>query len=249
MSWVSVLLRVALPVVVLAVGWQALAWWIDTPYLFPPLDQVLARGAELVASGVLLDHAAASFWDLAIAIAASVVVAAPVAATARPDHVGYKTLRAVTGTLAMMPLIVVAPLVFIFLGLGDVSEVLIVFLCTLFPLLNRMLDGSFVRARPQSEHLNMPVRAMASAQPPGISLESDLSVIAASIRTALPYSFGGLFVAEAMFGSKGLGFLLVTLTNRFDVGALVAVYLIVFALSGSLYGLLALGEHAADGKG
>lgn len=191
-----------------------LAIWEVTPRLgiinitfFPPISQVLATWWQLLLSGDLLDHTAASLsrsiGGFALAIVVSIPLGLaigwwkPVAEYLNP----FLELMRNTAALAILPVFI------LLLGLGETSKVAIVFYACIFPLLLNTISGV----------KNVDPLLIKSARSMGLTAVSlfrkvivpaSIPTIFVGIRQAGASSILVLVAAEMVGATSGLGYLI-----------------------------------------
>lgn len=117
-------LRVALPLAALVLLWELVArsGWVSA-YLLPGPLAVLATGARLLQSGVLAAHAAASLARIGVGFLISCTAGIALA------------------LLRMIPPLALTPLLVLWLGIGNATQISIIVLASFFPVFLNALGG------------------------------------------------------------------------------------------------------------
>jgi ABC-type nitrate/sulfonate/bicarbonate transport system permease component len=217
--------------VVVLGAWEILARTVLTNRLFfaPPSDMVLA-GVRLWQSGELQHHIAVSFTELIAGVALAIIIGTAIGVVVGiSERVSDYTEIYITALYAT-PLVAVAPLLILWLGIGIASKVAVVFLTAVFPILINTVSG--VRA---TEVLLIEVaqsfcasRAQIIAK---VMLPSALPYILTGIRLGIGRGIVGVVVGELFGAQAGLGFLISTSGQTFDVPSLF-VGIVTLALGG-----------------
>lgn len=131
------------PLVVLALVWEGLARSeIISARLLPPFSDVFAEAVTLVAEGDILPHLGTSLYramiGLALGAGSGIVLGIGMAMAPLAQRTLYPLLT-LTYTLPKSALI---PIAFLWLGVGDASVILVVFLATLVPLIINAYHGA-----------------------------------------------------------------------------------------------------------
>jgi len=223
---VSSLLRY-LPLVLIAVAWEATArLGLVSQLALPPLSQVALAWMELFKSGELFVNGASSLWRAG----AGLTLAVAVGATLGIAMAWWRTVNAALGPLVEMlypmPKSALIPVTVLWLGFGDGSKILLIFLGCMLP----VTLGAFNGARGSDQALVWSARSMGANR---LSVLWDVVVPSAlpemlnGIRTALALAFILLVSAELIVAREGLGYLIGYLGANGTYDAMFAVVLTV----------------------
>ena len=222
----SVLFRY-LPLVLIAAGWELAArLGLVSQLALPPLSQVVLAWVEMILSGELLTNGASSLWragaGLALAIAAGAALGIAMA--------WWRPINAALGPLVEMfypmPKSALIPVTVLWLGFGDGSKVLLIFLGCMLP----VTIGAFNGARGSDQALVWSARSMGASRLRmlwDVVVPSALPEMLNGIRTALALAFILLVSAELIVAREGLGYLIGYLGANGTYDAMFAVVLTV----------------------
>ena len=222
----NVLLRY-LPLALLAVAWELAArLGLVSQLALPPLSQVVLAWMQMLQSGELVANAASSLWRAGAGLALAIAVGAALGiAMAR-----WRPVNALLGPLVEMlypmPKSALIPVTVLWLGFGDGSKILLIFLGCMLP----VTLGAFNGARGSDQALVWSARSMGASR---LSMLWDVVVPSAlpemlnGIRTALALAFVLLVSAELIVAREGLGYLIGYLGANGTYDAMFAVVLTV----------------------
>jgi NitT/TauT family transport system permease protein len=222
------LLRYA-PLLILAVVWEAAArlHLVSTSAL-PALTDVAAAWLDLARSGELFSNAADSLYRAGAGLVLAVVGAVLGIAMAT-----WRPLDLMAGPLVElfypMPKSALIPVTVLWLGFGDGSKILLIFLGCMLP----VTLGAYNGARGADRLLLWSARSMGASRLRtlwDVVLPSALPELANGVRTALALSFILLVSSELIAARKGLGFLIGSLGADGSYDAMFAVVLTVASL-------------------
>src|SRR5262245_42728895 len=192
----------------MAVAWEVTArLGLVSQLALPPLSQVALAWMELFKSGELLVNGAASLWRAGAGLTLAVVVGATLGIAMgwwRPVNAALGPLVEV---LYPMPKSALIPVTVLWLGFGDGSKILLIFLGCMLP----VTLGTFNGARGSDQALVWSARSMGANR---LSVLWDVVVPSAlpemlnGIRTALALAFILLVSAELIVAREGLGYLI-----------------------------------------
>ena len=216
-----------LPIVVLAVAWElASRLGLVSTRVLPALSSVLKAWGTLLASGELWSDAAASLWRAAAGLALSVVVGAALGIA----MAWWRSLRALVNPLveALYPLpkSALIPVTALWLGFGDASKILLIFLACMLP----VTIGAFNGARGCEQVIVWSARSLGTSRARvlwDVVVPSALPELLNGGRTALALAFILLVTSELIASRDGLGHLIGSLGEAGVYDAMFAVVLTV----------------------
>jgi NitT/TauT family transport system permease protein len=219
-----------LPILLLAILWEAVARLelVSTSAL-PPLSEVVVSWVDLLRSGELFSNGAASLYRGGMGLLLAIVVGSLLGifmAWWKPVNV---LLSPLVEIFYPMPKSALIPVTVIWLGFGDGSKILLIFLACMLP----VTLGAFNGARGSEQTLVWSARSMGANRLRmlwDVVLPSALPELLNGIRTALALSFILLVSSELIVARDGLGHLIGFLGANGSYDAMYAVVLTVALL-------------------
>jgi NitT/TauT family transport system permease protein len=216
-----------LPLLLIALAWEAAPRiGLVSPLALPPLSSVLAAWVELLRDGELISNGASSLYRAGMGLAIAVVVGATLGifmAWWRPVNA---LLSPLVELFYPMPKSALIPVTVIWLGFGDGSKILLIFLGCMLP----VTLGAFNGARGSDRVLVWSARSMGASQLRmlwDVVVPSAMPELLNGIRTALALSFILLVSSELIVAQKGFGFLIGSFGANGSYDAMYAVVLTV----------------------
>ena len=216
-----------LPLVLLALFWEcASRFGLVSSSALPPLSEVVVSWVDMLRSGELLSNTAASLYRGSMGLLLAIVVGAALGifmAWWKPVNVLLSPLVEIFYPLPKSALI---PVTVIWLGFGDGSKILLIFLGCMIP----VTIGAFNGARSSEQTLVWSARSMGANRLRmlwDVVLPSALPELLNGIRTALALSFILLVSSELIVARQGLGYLIGYLGANGSYDAMFAVVLTV----------------------
>ena len=146
-----------LPLAILALAWEATSrLGLVSSLALPPLSDVIAAWIDLIKSGELLTNGATSLWRAAAGLGLSVVIGAVLGilmAWSRPVNI---VLGPLVEMFYPLPKSALIPVTVIWLGFGNGSKILLIFLGCMIP----VTIGAFNGARSSEQTLVWSARSM-----------------------------------------------------------------------------------------
>jgi len=217
-----------LPLLLLALGWELTArlHLVDSSAL-PSLTKVGAAWVDLIRDGELIDNGAASLYRAAAGLAFAVVIGGGLGlAMAR-----FKLLDIFINPLVELfyplPKSALIPVTVLWLGFGNGSKILLIFLGCMIPVTIAAYNG----ARGSDHALVWSARSMGAGRLRmmwDVIMPSALPEILNGIRTALALAFILLVSSELIVAQSGFGYLIGYLGST---GAYEGMYAVVLTVA------------------
>jgi len=195
----SILLAVA----GLLVFWQLLAWFIQRPILPSPLVVFLEFFRQF--PGPLGEHFLYSFWRVLASLTLSVVFAAPAGLVLGQSKRWDERFAPVIYLLYPIPKVVFVPIVVLFLGINDLSKIVMIFLILFFQVLVLVRDQA-AAIRPELIYSVRSLGAGRRALFRFVYLPATLPAILTAVRQSIGTAVAVLYIVELVATEKGLGY-------------------------------------------
>jgi len=215
------------PLLLLAAAWEIAArTGLVSTLALPPLSEVVVAWFDLIKSGELITNGAASLWRAGAGLFLSVVIGAAlgiVMAWWKPVNV---LLSPLVEMFYPMPKSALIPVTVLWLGFGNGSKILLIFLGCMLP----VTIGAFNGARSSEQVLVWSARCMGASRLRmlwDVVVPSAMPEMLNGIRTALALSFILLVSSELIVAQQGLGYLIGFLGANGSYDAMFAVVLTV----------------------
>ena len=219
-----------LPLLLLAIGWEAVSrLGLVSSSALPPLSDVVASWIDMLKTGELVSNGGASLYRAGMGLLLAIVVGSTLGifmAWWKPVNV---LLSPLVEIFYPMPKSALIPVTVIWLGFGDGSKILLIFLGCMLP----VTIGAFNGARSSEQTLVWSARSMGANRMRmlwDVVVPSALPELLNGIRTALALSFILLVSSELIVARKGLGYLIGFLGDGGNYDGMFAVVLVVAAL-------------------
>lgn len=215
------------PLLLLAILWQVVSYFeLVSSSALPSLSSVGAAWIEMMGSGELVKNASASLLRGGAGFVLAVVFGAALGIA----MAWWKPVNAVIGPLAEafypMPKTALIPVTVIWLGFGNSSKILLIFLGCLLP----VMLGAFNGARSSEQVLVWSARSMGASRLRvlrDVVLPSAMPELLNGIRTSLALTFILIVTSEQIAAREGLGNLIGYLGANGSYAAMYAVVLTV----------------------
>ena len=216
------------PLLIVAAAWEAASrLGLVSSLALPPLSDVIASWIDLLRDGDLLTNAGPSLYRLTAGLALAILVGALLGlgmAWWKPVNV---VLAPVVEIFYPLPKSALIPVTAIWLGFGDGSKILLIFLGCMIPVTIAAFNG----ARGCDRMLLWSARSMGASRLRvlwDVVLPGAMPELLNGIRTAIALSFILLVSSELIVAQRGFGYLIGSLGAN---GSYEAMYAVVFTVA------------------
>ncbi len=188
---------------ILGLFWQGTAMLVQRPILPAPGTVLVTFAHEMPHE--LGRHFVVSLYRVVISIALSVTLAAPVGLMLGQSATLNRLFSPFIYLLYPIPKVVLVPVVLLFLGVGDLSKIFIIFMILFFQILVLVRDSA----------MNIPPALLLSVRSLGagrralfrfVYLPASVPAILTAVRQSIGTSVAILYVAELFATQWGLGY-------------------------------------------
>lgn len=222
--------RSLISLVIILVGWELVGRFVLTNKLFfVPLSDVAVAFVQLTLNGELEKNVAASFTAIGYGMALAMIIGISFGILLGASRVVADYTEVYVNALYSTPLVAVAPLLILWLGIGIGSKIAVVFLISVFPIVISTASG----VRNVDAHFLDVARAFGATKSQivfKVLIPAGLPFVITGVRLAIGRAIVGVVIGELFGASAGLGYLIFTAGQTFDVPALfVGVLCLAFA--------------------
>ncbi len=192
-----------LATLVLLAAWQILAMIVNLSILPQPLEVLRVFVREL--RGDMLIHFAVSLWRVVAGMTLSVLVAAPLGLAIGGSKKLNRIFSPFIYLLYPIPKVVLVPVVILFLGIGDVAKIAILFLILFFQILVLVRD----QASGIAPQLIQSLRSLGAGRRAlfrFVYLPASLPAILTALRQSIGTAVAVLYITELSATKYGLGY-------------------------------------------
>jgi len=192
-----------LAVFALILVWQLASWLVHRPILPPPL--AVGRAFIEGMQGPLVGHFMVSLWRVIASTALAITLAVPAGLILGQSKRMNSIFSPVIYIIYPIPKVVFVPIVLLFLGLGDMPKIVIIFLILFFQILVLVRD----QAAGLRTELIQSVRSLGAGRRAlfrFVYLPASLPAVLTALRLSVGTAVAVLYVAELYATQKGLGY-------------------------------------------
>ncbi|WP_162606620.1 ABC transporter permease [Jiangella asiatica] len=225
-SWRTPLLRLATLAVFLGC-WLLFSASVD-PLLFPSPVRVVEAYREMLETGELVGAAWTTAWTFAVSMVLAVVAGLALALLAVRSGVLGSIIDPYLLALYATPVIVMVPLIILWIGVGDVGRITLVFIGAFIPIYVNAEEG-LRNVRADLVEVTASFGASRRDVVREVVIPGALPFIAAGLRIGLGRALAAIVVAEIFLSLTGLGGLIQASVGYLRVDKMVAAALVLSA--------------------
>ena len=216
-----------LPLLLLAVSWELAArLHIVSTLALPPLSDVATAWVDLIRDGELIDNGGASLYRAFMGLLCAVIVGGGLGMAMARVRMLDVFVNPLVELFYPLPKSALIPVTVLWLGFGDGSKILLIFLGCMIP----VTIGAYNGARGSDHALVWSARSMGASPIRmmwDVVMPSALPELLNGIRTALALAFILLVSSELIVSQKGFGYLIGYLGSTGSYEGMYAVVLTV----------------------
>jgi NitT/TauT family transport system permease protein len=165
--------------------------------------------------------------------------------------IGYSTLvyRALYPLLIAfnsVPKVAIVPVLVIWFGIGTIPAILTAFLISFFPIVVNVATG-LATLEPEWQDVLRSLGASKRQIFVKIGIPRSLPYFFASLKVAVTLAFVGAVIAETVAANRGIGYLMLSASARFEVPLVFAGLVVVAAMGIALFAAFAVFERRLTG--
>jgi NitT/TauT family transport system permease protein len=216
-----------LPILILALAWEAAArLGLVSSLALPPLSGIAAAWIELIRDGELLSNGLTSIYRGGAGLVLAVVIGGGLGVAMASSRAVDALLAPLVEVFYPLPKSALIPVTVLWLGFGNGSKILLIFLGCMIP----VTIGAYNGARGSDRVLLWSARSMGASRLRtlwDVVVPSALPETLNGIRTALALSFILLVSSELIAAQQGFGYLIGYLGDTGSYPGMFAVVLTV----------------------
>lgn len=225
--------HILLAAILIGALWHLVSVLLNIPILPPPSEVILTFFQEL--TGELGAHFLASLLRVLASIALAVVIAAPLGLMLGQSKQLNEIISPAVYLIYPIPKVVFVPLILLFLGIGDFSKIVIIFLILFFQILVLVRDQA-ADIRPE---LIQSVRSLGAGRRAlfrFVYVPATLPAILTAVRQSIGTAVAVLYITELFATQLGLGYYIyIQGSTMFDYPKMYAGILAMSLLGLGLY--------------
>lgn len=217
---------IAVPTVVL---WELAVWIFSIPkFILPPPSAIIASMWKW--APVIADHAMQTLYTTLLGFVFAVIGGLGIGVAVGWSKLLYRALYPVLIAFNSIPKVAIVPILVIWFGIGTVPAAITAFMLSFFPIVVNVAAG-LATVEPEMEDVLRSLGASRRDVLIKVGLPRSAPYFFASLKVAITLALVGSVISETIAANKGIGYLMLNASSRFDV-PLVFAGLVVVALMG-----------------
>ncbi len=213
--------------------------WVVPKWLLPA-PSVIAM-TLVVSRELLFDHTLVTLLEVVVGFGLSLLCGVLLACGIAWSQTLERALYPFVIASQMVPIIVIAPLLLIWVGYGLTPKVIVVALTAFFPIVVNMVDG-LKSVDPDVVNLLRTLGAGRWQIFVKVQVPTSLPFLFSGLRVAMAVSVIGAVIGEWMGSSQGLGYLMIRSKPQFLTERVFAAIVVLSVMGVALFGLVGVVE-------
>ncbi len=228
-----------LAMITIIAAWEIACRVFSVPeFILPAPSAVAAAGLNLSVSQWVITISN----TLSVAVAGyllAIVVSIPLAVVLALSPLLSRTIFPVLVVIHSTPIVAVAPIIVVTMGIGLLPRIFITFLIAFFPIIFSPVNG-IIETPAELLEMSRSLRALRIREITQIRLPSAVPYIFSALKVSVTLSVIGAVVAEFVSSEKGLGYAILFSTSSFNVPKAFANLAVLVVLSLVLFKIVSI---------
>lgn len=231
----------ALTMVGILVVWEAACRLLALPEFLLPAPSAIAKAALTMSAGEWTGNIAGTLRVALLGYACSIAISLPLAVALAMSPVLSRTIYPLLVIIHSTPIVAVAPIIVVTLGVGDLPRVVITGIITFFPLVISTTTG-ILSTPDELVELSRSLRATRAREILQIRLPYAVPHIFSALKVSITLAVVGAVVAEFVAAERGLGYAILFSTSTFKIPQAFSGLAVLVVLSLILFRLVVLAQ-------
>ena len=222
--------------------WEAACHLFSIPPFVLPPPSAIADGFAGITPERWFEHIWSTLRVAFMGYFMSIIVAVPIAILLARSPVLSRAIYPILVVVQSTPVVAVAPIIVVALGVGDLPRVVITCLITFFPIVVSTTTG-LMATPPELIELSRSLRAQVLREITQIRLPFAIPYIFSALKISITLAVIGAVVAEFVAADKGLGYFIQFSTSMFQIKEAWAGLFILVLMSLILFQIVNVIQH------
>ncbi len=240
--------NMAIPVLTLllfVLTWEGIVWVFRIPRFVLPAPSLVVQ-ALWRWRDVILMHSAHTLYTTVLGFGLAVITGLLLGWTIGFSTLLYRALYPLLIAFNSIPKVAIVPILVIWFGIGAIPAVLTAFLISFFPIVVNVATG-LATLEPELRDVLRSLGATPFQLFRKVGLPRTLPYFFGSLKVAITMAFVGSVISETVASDRGIGYLMIAASSRFDVPLVFAGLVAIAGMGVTLYALATLLEGRLTG--
>jgi NitT/TauT family transport system permease protein len=229
-----------LAVVLFFLIWEGIVLIFHIPKFVLPAPSVVIR-ALWQWGRIIAWHSGQTLYTTILGFSIAVIVGLVLGWAVGFSAMLYKALYPLLIAFNSIPKVAIVPILVIWFGIGTIPAVLTAFLISFFPILVNVATG-LATLEPELRDVLLSLGATQFQIFRKVGLPRTLPYFFGSLKVAVTMAFVGSVISETVASNRGIGYLMIAASSRFDVPLVFAGLLAIALMGVGLYAIAAILE-------
>lgn len=217
--------------------WEGVVWIFRIPRFVLPAPSVVAQALWRWRE-VIFMHSAHTLYTTVVGFGVAVVTGLLLGWAIGFSALLYRALYPLLIAFNSIPKVAIVPILVIWFGIGVIPAVLTAFLISFFPIVVNVATG-LATLEPELRDVLRSLGATPFQLFRKVGLPRTLPFFFGSLKVAITMAFVGSVISETVASDRGIGYLMIAASSRFDVPLVFAGLVAIAVMGVALYVLAA----------
>ncbi len=221
--------------------WELGCWLFNVPpYVLPRPSLVFKTMYEFHAQ--IIDHSLHTLFTTVIGFVFAVIGGLLIGLAVGASPVAYAGLYPVMIGFNSIPKVALVPIIVIWFGIGTVPAVITACSIAFFPIAVNIATG-LATIEPEMRDVLRSLGASRWEILTKVGIPRSMPYLFASLKISITLAFIGSVISETVASNKGIGYLMLSASSRFEVPLVFAGLIVVGAMGIGMYAICVIFEH------
>jgi NitT/TauT family transport system permease protein len=231
-----------LTMISLIVVWELGCRYFRIPEYLLPSPVAIFHAAQTLSAGEWAGHIAGTLRVALTGYVLSIAISIPLAISLALSPLLSRTIYPILVVVHSAPIVAVAPIIVVTLGVGDLPRIVITCIISFFPLVISTTTG-LLSTPDELVELSRSLRATKAREVTQIRLPYAVPHIFSALKVSITLAVVGAVVAEFVSAERGLGYAILFSTSTFKIPQAFAGLVVLVAISLILFQLVLLAQR------
>ncbi len=235
----------ALVILGVLLAWEAVVVLFKVPVFILPGPRAV-WGSLLTWRDAIWFNAAQTLYTTIVGFGLALVAGMGLGLAIGYSALVYRALYPLLVAFNSVPKVAIVPVLVIWLGIGTWPAIITAFLISFFPIVVNVATG-LATLEPELQDVLRSLGASKREIFVKIGIPRSLPYFFASLKVAVTLAFVGAVIAETVAANRGIGYLMLSASSRFEVPLVFAGLVVVAAMGVALFAIFAVVERHLTG--
>ncbi len=227
--------------IVLFLVWELSCWLFSVPSFVLPRPSLVFKTMYQFRQQIEY-HGLQTLFSTVVGFGLAVAVGLLIGIAVGASRIVYTSLYPLLIGFNSIPKVALVPVIVIWFGIGTIPAIITAFSTAFFPIAVNVATG-LATIEPETRDVLRSLGASRWEILTKVGIPRSTPYLFASLKIAITLAFIGSVISETVASDRGIGYLMLSASARFEVPLVFAGLLVVGAMGIAMYAIFAIMEH------